>query len=129
MHAHPAPSPGSILPSSIASMMATVNTPGTDAILSSPEGILYRLPSCAQSSWDLGSGKVLRTSIIAPVFFHRKRDEFRESMECDARCRGCGNSVDGSSWTALVWKMFWEIDVRPSGDRPCSLEIAEPKTC
>ncbi|KAK0209336.1 hypothetical protein DFS33DRAFT_527004 [Desarmillaria ectypa] len=58
--------------------------------------------------------------------FHRKRrDEFRKGMEWDARCRRCDNPADGSVWTALVWKMFWEMDVRPSGDMLCSLEIEE----
>ncbi|KAK0207273.1 hypothetical protein IW262DRAFT_664644 [Armillaria fumosa] len=58
--------------------------------------------------------------------FHRKRrDEFRVGMEGDARCGGCGLAVDGSAWCALVWKMFWEMDARPSGDRLCSLEIKE----
>ncbi|KAK0479836.1 hypothetical protein EDD18DRAFT_1113768 [Armillaria luteobubalina] len=37
--------------------------------------------------------------------FHQKRqDEFR---------------------AALVWRMFWEMDARPSGERLCSLEVEE----
>ncbi|KAK0185340.1 hypothetical protein F5146DRAFT_1144540 [Armillaria mellea] len=70
--------------------------------------------------------RISTRSLVKLFKFHRKRrDEFRVGMEGDARCGGCGNSVDGSAWTALVWKMFWEMDARPSGDRLCSLEIEE----
>ncbi|KAK0207271.1 hypothetical protein IW262DRAFT_664556 [Armillaria fumosa] len=67
------------------------------------------------------------TRALVKLFkFHRKRrDEFRIGMENDARCAGCGNAVDGSAWSALVWRMFWEMDTRPSGDKLCSLEIEE----
>ncbi len=68
----------------------------------------------------------ISTRSLAKLFkFHRKRrDDLQTSMESDATCRGCGNSVHGSALTALVWKMFWEMDARP-GDRLCSLEIEE----
>ncbi|KAK0185339.1 hypothetical protein F5146DRAFT_203138 [Armillaria mellea] len=70
--------------------------------------------------------RISTRSLVKLFKFHRKRrDEFRVGMEGDARCGGCDNSVDGSAWTALVWKMFWEMDARPSGDRLCSLEIEE----
>ncbi|KAK0450462.1 uncharacterized protein EV420DRAFT_736563 [Desarmillaria tabescens] len=65
-------------------------------------------------------------SLVKLFKFHRKRrDEFQKGMEWDARCGGCDRSVDGSVWVALVWKMFWDMDARPSGDRLCSLEIEE----
>ncbi|KAK0491696.1 hypothetical protein EDD18DRAFT_1080328 [Armillaria luteobubalina] len=60
--------------------------------------------------------------------FHRKRrDEFRVGMQGEGHvaCAGCGKAVDGEAWAALVWKMFWEMDARPSGERLCSLEIEE----
>ncbi|PBK65366.1 hypothetical protein ARMSODRAFT_442239 [Armillaria solidipes] len=70
--------------------------------------------------------RISTRSLVKLFKFHRKRrDEFRVGMDGDARCRGCDNSVDESAWTALVWKMFWEMDARPSGDRLCSLEIEE----
>ncbi|KAK0479847.1 hypothetical protein EDD18DRAFT_845079 [Armillaria luteobubalina] len=69
------------------------------------------------------------TRALVKLFkFHRKRrDEFRASMqgEGEGKCAGCGKAVDGEAWAALVWKMFWEMDARPSGERLCSLEIEE----
>ncbi|KAK0218530.1 hypothetical protein EDD85DRAFT_990213 [Armillaria nabsnona] len=67
--------------------------------------------------------RISTRSLVKLFKYHRKRrDGFRAGMEYDARCRGCGNSVGGSAWTA---KIFWEMDTRPSGDRLCSLEIEE----
>ncbi|KAK0479839.1 hypothetical protein EDD18DRAFT_1337356 [Armillaria luteobubalina] len=40
-------------------------------------------------------------------------------------CAGCWKAVDGEAWAALVWRMFWEMDTRPSGDRLGSLEVEE----
>ncbi|SJL02818.1 uncharacterized protein ARMOST_06156 [Armillaria ostoyae] len=55
------------------------------------------------------------TCLLVKLFtFHRKRrDEPWKDMDWDARCSGQCNSVDGSAWTALVWKMPWEMDTRP----------------
>ncbi|KAG7439355.1 uncharacterized protein BT62DRAFT_925865 [Guyanagaster necrorhizus] len=65
-------------------------------------------------------------SLVKLFKLHRKRrDEFQMGMAWDASCKGCGESVDGSAWTALVWKMFWEMDAKSSGDRLCSLEVEE----
>ncbi len=51
-------------------------------------------------------------ALVKPLMFHgMRRDEVLEGMEWYARCSGC--MVDGSAWTMLVWKMFWEMDGRP----------------
>ncbi|KAK0485552.1 hypothetical protein EDD18DRAFT_1083221, partial [Armillaria luteobubalina] len=69
------------------------------------------------------------TPALVKLFkFHRKRrDEFRVGMQGEGHlmCAGCGKAVGAEAWAALVWRMFWEMDARPSGDRLCSLEIEE----
>ncbi|KAK0466611.1 hypothetical protein IW261DRAFT_1613109 [Armillaria novae-zelandiae] len=61
--------------------------------------------------------------------FHRKRrDAFRTGMAgegAERRCGGCAEAVGGAGWAALVWRMFWEMDARPSGEGLCSLEVEE----
>ncbi len=65
-------------------------------------------------------------SLVKLFAFHRKWwDEFGEGMERDAGYRECGNSVDGSVWTALVWQMFSDMDAGTPGVRPFSMEIKE----
>ncbi|KAK0485534.1 hypothetical protein EDD18DRAFT_699095 [Armillaria luteobubalina] len=70
------------------------------------------------------------TRALVKLFkFHRKRrDECHVSMQGEGHtvmCAECGKTVGGETWAALVWKMFWEMDVSPSGERLCSLEIEE----
>ncbi|KAK0467617.1 hypothetical protein IW261DRAFT_1680158 [Armillaria novae-zelandiae] len=70
------------------------------------------------------------TRALVKLFkFHRKRrDEFRAGMAgegAESRCAGCGKAVGGAGWAALVWRMFWEMDARPSGEGLCSLEVEE----
>ncbi|KAK0479851.1 hypothetical protein EDD18DRAFT_1440591 [Armillaria luteobubalina] len=69
------------------------------------------------------------TRVLVKLFkLHRKQwDEFQASMQGEGHvaCAGCGKAVDGEVWAVLVWKMFWEMDARPSGERLCSLGIEE----
>ncbi|KAK0467620.1 hypothetical protein IW261DRAFT_1058773 [Armillaria novae-zelandiae] len=70
------------------------------------------------------------TRALVKLFkFHRKRrDAFRSGMAAEGeerRCAGCGEAVGGAGWAALVWRMFWEMDARPSGEGLCSLEVEE----
>ncbi|KAK0491701.1 hypothetical protein EDD18DRAFT_1358477 [Armillaria luteobubalina] len=75
--------------------------------------VLRRIPMCA---------------LVRLFKFHRKRqDEFRVGMQGEGHvtCAVCGEAVDEEAWAALLWRMFWEIDARPSGERLCSLEVKE----
>ncbi|KAK0497492.1 hypothetical protein EDD18DRAFT_155917 [Armillaria luteobubalina] len=69
------------------------------------------------------------TRALVKLFkFHQKRrDEFRVGMQGEGHvmCAGCGKAVDREAWAALVWRMFWEMVARPSGERLCSLESEE----
>ncbi|PBK80024.1 hypothetical protein ARMGADRAFT_950105, partial [Armillaria gallica] len=70
--------------------------------------------------------RILTCSLVKLFAFHRKWwDEFGEDIEWDAGYRECGNSVDVSVWTALVWKIFSDMDARTPGVRPFSMEIKE----
>ncbi|KAK0479812.1 hypothetical protein EDD18DRAFT_1206869 [Armillaria luteobubalina] len=69
------------------------------------------------------------TRALVKLFkFHwKRRDEFRVGMQDEGHvmCAACGEAMDEEAWAALVWRMFWEMDARPSGERLCSLEVEE----
>ncbi|KAK0467588.1 hypothetical protein IW261DRAFT_1680064 [Armillaria novae-zelandiae] len=75
---------------------------------------LRRIPTCA---------------LVKLFKFHQKRrDAFRSGMAGEGRegrCGGYREVVGGAGWAALVWRMFWEMDVWPSGEGLCSLEVEE----
>ncbi len=63
--------------------------------------------------------RTLTRSLVKLCAFNRKWwDEFGEDIERDAGYRECGNSVDRSVWTVLVWQMFSDMDARTPGVRP-----------
>ncbi|KAK0462137.1 hypothetical protein IW261DRAFT_1348466 [Armillaria novae-zelandiae] len=73
--------------------------------------------------------RILTRALVKLFKFHRKRrDAFRAGMAAEGeerRCGGCGEALGGAGWAALVWRMFWEMDTRPSGEGLCSLEVEE----
>ncbi|KAK0466600.1 hypothetical protein IW261DRAFT_1426741 [Armillaria novae-zelandiae] len=74
--------------------------------------------------------RLIPTRALVKLFkFHRKRrDAFRSGMAGEGgegRCGGYRDAVGGAGWAALVWRMFWEMDARPSGEGLCSLEVEE----
>ncbi|KAK0218482.1 hypothetical protein EDD85DRAFT_942340 [Armillaria nabsnona] len=138
------------------------DTPDADALSSSLDGMVFRLPSSVllqfaaffisstltflpngkpipinrtrlrpSETWGWkGAFDIVRASIAAPAFIRElipvnalgtrfvweDKAKFAskhvlEGMEWDVRCTGC--LVDGSAWTALVWKMLSEMDAKP----------------
>ncbi|KAK0462129.1 hypothetical protein IW261DRAFT_199849 [Armillaria novae-zelandiae] len=68
----------------------------------------------------------IQTCVLVRLFkFHRKRrDAFRAGMAGESMERRCA-AVGGEAWAVLMWRMFWEMNPRPSGEGLCSLEVEE----